>query len=507
MAMKVKTNTSATNTLNTLNRNSSALGKSLKKVSSGMQINSAGDDSSGYSISERMRVKIEGLDQDDKNMQNGAAMLRTIMGGLDQIKGSLERMTRLADQSAGLLGPLPHGEEAKKKKDWSVKAIDTLTDVDRANLQKEFDQMVDNIDSITYDTSFNGIPVLAPLGEEISSGGIVDIVFLVDTTGSMSGPITKVANEIENFAATLKRNNMDFRLGLVTYGDVAESVGKVQKTAFTSDAGAFKTRLAGIHVAGGGDLPESGLEAILDPDQGALTMDFREEAGKQIIVITDADYHNKPESGDGDSANYLEVNDAIDALKAAGVSLTAVTQPSDLTGNKAFSEWGQLAEATGGTLYNINTAYGSQLEAFANAISDDTLPEIVKDIRFQEGTKANDNITVRLYNHDSRHLGVRGLSIVPIRTAVETRKKLNTVLDKILDRMAYYGAMAQRVEAARANITTSSENTISSESTIRDADMAKEMTEYTKNNVLLQASQSMLTQANQNSSGVLNLLQ
>ena len=69
------------------------------------------------------------------------------------------------------------------------------------------------------------------------------------------------------------------------------------------------------------------------------------------------------------------------------------------------------------------------------------------------------------------------------------------------------GAQISRLEMTESNIVTSRESTTSSESTIRDADMAKEMTEYTKANVLAQAAQSMLAQANQNSSAVLSLLQ
>ena len=84
---------------------------------------------------------------------------------------------------------------------------------------------------------------------------------------------------------------------------------------------------------------------------------------------------------------------------------------------------------------------------------------------------------------------------------------LDNAIDKVLDQQTTIGAIESRLEYTRANLTTASENTVSAESVIRDADMAKEMTEYTKNNVLLQAAQSMLAQANQNSSGVLSLLQ
>ncbi len=84
MAMVVKNNMSSVNTLNTLNKNSGNLAKSLQKVSSGMKINSAADDASGYAISERMRVQIRGLDQDIRNAQNGISMLRTAEGAVSR---------------------------------------------------------------------------------------------------------------------------------------------------------------------------------------------------------------------------------------------------------------------------------------------------------------------------------------------------------------------------------------------------------------------------------------
>ena len=77
MTMVVKNNMSALNTLNTLNKNSSEMANSLKKVSSGMRVNGAGDDASAYSISERMRVKIRSLGQCEANTETGKSMLKT----------------------------------------------------------------------------------------------------------------------------------------------------------------------------------------------------------------------------------------------------------------------------------------------------------------------------------------------------------------------------------------------------------------------------------------------
>ena len=133
MAMVVKNNMSAVSTLNTLNKNSSALQKSLSKVSSGMKINSAQDDASGYAISERMRVQIRSLDQANQNTQNGASMMKTAEGAVSSTVEILKSLKEKAINSAN----------------------DTNTDSDRATIQKEIDQFIDQIDDNAL-TTFNG---------------------------------------------------------------------------------------------------------------------------------------------------------------------------------------------------------------------------------------------------------------------------------------------------------------------------------------------------------------
>lgn len=133
MAMVVKNNMSAVNTLNTLNKNQSELSKSLQKVSSGMKINSAGDDASGMAISERMRVQVRALDQDDMNTNNGSALLRTAEGA---VQSTIEILKTLKDKAISA-------------------ANDTNTDEDRALIQKEVDHLIDQIDDNAL-TTYNG---------------------------------------------------------------------------------------------------------------------------------------------------------------------------------------------------------------------------------------------------------------------------------------------------------------------------------------------------------------
>ena len=132
--------------------------------------------------------------------------------------------------------------------------------------------------------------------------------------------------------------------------------------------------------------------------------------------------------------------------------------------------------------------------------------------RFQVGTKANQNIFAAFADLPAKALGLRSEQgeNISVQTRADAKRAMticDRALRKALDQATTIGALTSRMEYTSRNLTTASENVQSAESTIRDADIAKEMTEYTKNNVLQQAAQSMLAQANQTSSGVLSLLQ
>ncbi|MBQ8698363.1 MAG: flagellin, partial [Schwartzia sp.] len=133
MAMVIKNNESAVNTLNSLNKNASALQKNLQKVSSGMRINGAADDASGYAISERMRVQVRALDQANRNTQNGQSMMRVAEGA---VASSVEILRTLKEKALDA-------------------ANDTNTDVDRATIQKQLDKAIDQLDENAAVT-FNG---------------------------------------------------------------------------------------------------------------------------------------------------------------------------------------------------------------------------------------------------------------------------------------------------------------------------------------------------------------
>ncbi|KJR98154.1 MAG: flagellin, partial [Peptococcaceae bacterium BRH_c4a] len=153
--MRINHNIAALNTYRQLSNNNIITSKSLEKLSSGLRINRAGDDAAGLAISEKMRGQIRGLDQAVRNSQDGISMLQTAEGALNESHSILQRMRELAVQSAN----------------------DTNTTADRAQIQKEIDQLSSEINRIATTTEFNtkklingdmGVAVSAALGTQLS---------------------------------------------------------------------------------------------------------------------------------------------------------------------------------------------------------------------------------------------------------------------------------------------------------------------------------------------------
>lgn len=131
--MRINHNIASLNTYRQLSSATAAQSKSLEKLSSGLRINRAGDDAAGLAISEKMRGQIRGLEMGSKNAQDGISLIQTAEGALNETHSILQRMRELAVQSSN----------------------DTNTDTDRAELQKEMDQLIEEIDRIGNTTEFN----------------------------------------------------------------------------------------------------------------------------------------------------------------------------------------------------------------------------------------------------------------------------------------------------------------------------------------------------------------
>lgn len=432
MAMVVKNNLSALSTLNTLNRNTNALSKSLQKVSSGMKINSAADDASGYAISERMRVQIRSLDQANRNAQNGGSMMKVAEGA---VSSTVEILKTLKEKAVNA-------------------ANDTNTDSDRATIQKEMDQSIDQIND-NANVTFNGQYLVDGSHNKKTN----------QTTTAMTNQSLSVSTAGTSALTALKARNGD-SLNIHSTDMITVSYVKDGQTV-TSSMTVGSNTLAG---------------AIESLTEGAVAL-----VGNTSFIGMDGS-SNVVNTASGESAITIQsASGGIDG-QIAGFTIY-------ITDNKG----------------NVNKSANAALDAFDESIRAQNKSED-NSIVLQVGTKASQSINVGLTDMKATALGLQGkdgstLSVGNQAKANAAINVLDAAIQKALDQQTTIGAVESRLEYTQSNLTTASENVTAAESTIRDADMAKEMTEYTKNNVLMQAAQSMLAQANQNSSNVLSLLQ
>ena len=441
MSMVVKNNMSAVSTLNTLNKNSSALASSLKKVSSGMKINSAADDASGYAISERMRVQIRGLDQANQNTQNGTSMMKVAEGAVSSTVDILKTLKEKVINAAN----------------------DTNTDSDRATIQKELDQSIDQIND-NANVTYNGKYLV---------DGSHNSKVQTTTTAMTNESLFSTTTGSTAFCAMQDRNGNS--LNINSLDTVTISFVKEGKT-YSATASATNN-----------------LDKLIENANAAT-----DGKGKAVnafnTVIKTGSFIGKDIAGD-----TVHTADEKNALTISAAGSGVANQISGITISVTNTQ-GQVQKSANAVLDNFSESIRAQNKSDDNAIN------------LQVGTKANQSIRVGLTDMRAEALGLQSSTGQTIQIGTQQQANaavnvLDNAVQKALDQQTTIGSVQSRLSYTSSNLTTASENVQASESTIRDADMAKEMTEYTKNNVLLQAAQSMLAQANQSSSSVLSLLQ
>ena len=439
MAMVVKNNLSAKNTLNQLNKNDKAMAKDLKKLASGMKINSAADDASGYAISDRMDVQLRSLEQDNQNAQNGSALLRTAEGAVSSTVDILRTLKEKVINAAN----------------------DSNTDEDRATIQKELNQAVDQLEdnaNVTYN------------GQQLIDGSQNSTVLSPGTCTTFVNQSLEMGTDSYNTPLTDMNERNGNSLGIHVGDTITVAYVQNGETATHSQVVGEDTVMQ--------DLFYGWDKMIIGAAYNADNPSY----------IGQNQYGEEVYTADGKDAVVYQA--AFPGLEHQVSGLTFQVTRSDGTVNKTAS---------------------GKLDEFREVIrAQDPSPD--NSISFQVGTRANQTVRIGLTDMRPTALGLRATdgSTLNIRTQVSARAAINVLdnaLEKALDEQTKIGSVTSRLGYTSSNIVTSSENTQSSMSVIRDADMASTMTDYTKNNVLTQAAQSMLAQANQSSSSVLSLLQ
>ena len=587
--------------LGQLNKNITKVGQALSKISSGQRINSASVDAASFSIGARMLQQLRALDQDAQNTQNGNSMFKVASGGIEEIVENIKRLKELAIDAAN----------------------DSNTDLDRATIQKEFDQRKLVIDDIVYSSEYNGKILLdgtygrmkststsffsgklgipdtktEPTGTPVTitnsmiSGGTINIsdedaVFKLAedldpcTINVTSSNVKIIGANSEKDVSIVMKNPASLwveNLKLSTSNDQTfidfqgqDSYLHLSGTSTFKQIGSTNgsnLNEAAVHVGGNVNIEGSGTLTI---NQGssragaAIGTDGYDYGNQANIAFLSGSVNISHDCRDGCAigAGYYGgkvgaiINDGSDiniAIKsydpAIGAAIGSDCKYIFLNGGstKAVSNYSGNYEVVG--IYSSNASVGGvnfnggliYLEAQAGgvAVSPDwpgvpesgfldeekkiysiDLPSISSsdesggssfaangNLRIHHGPKSN-NFT-QFFINDMR-VEALGLNDVEVTTRPKAERAIDVIdraLEYALDVATDVGAYIERLEFTQSNIEENAENTQAAESTIMDADMAKEMTEYTKSNILSQASQSMLAQANQNMAGVLSLLQ
>ena len=489
--MRIQHNIAALNSYRQLSGNNSAVSKNLEKLSSGYKINRAGDDAAGLAISEKMRAQITGLETAQKNANDGISLVQTAEGALTEVHSMLNRMVELADQSAN-------------------GTYDNETD--RANLQKEVKSLLDEVDRIADSTNFNGINLL---------------------DGSLSTTELNVTNAtVGNNSATLKTAPASGAISQVTMNGAGVDTGSTLKIEYADANG----KLHSVDVEYKGDkagadknatavadaLAKNGeLSSIFDIKADGANVKFTSKvtgaAGAKVMSVSSTDNATAmlgtPTAGA--DAKVTITNLAKDAAKGDKFTLNGKTYEfvAD-TAAKPTTE-GATAIVVGkdnaSTVANINKALEKE-GVQATQDTDNVVFSAIqngKGLTLQIGDTADDfnQLTVSVGNMKAKSLGIADVDISTQAGAQAAVSKIKDAINSVSSTRGDLGAIQNRLEHTINNLSVTTENMTAAESRIRDTDMAKEMMSYTKNNILVQASQAMLAQANQIPQGVLQLLQ
>ena len=432
MSMIVRNNMSAVRSYNVMNANQTKAQKDLMKVSTGEKLNSAQDDSAAFSISERMRNRIRSLEQAHRNTQNGHSMILTASEAVDTITETLRSLKEKAINAAN----------------------DANTDEDRKTLQKEVNQLIDQVDDTALVT-FNG-------------------KYLVDNTKNSASTSSKtiLLNQFLDKSTALADNLSDLKnragdtLGITS--DDKYQVSWVVNGQTSTTSGSADTTLKSL-------LEAPSTSVLTATEVAADTAAGTSKYGLDVYT---------PDRTEGIALTAANAG-AKDQIAGFTVSITDPNGSMRSVANAALNQFHELQRG------EVDTSDFS--------------------LSFQVGADANVATRISLTDMRAAALGLRGsdnqnLSVSTKDNANAAINVIDNAIKKVADQQAALGALVARLDYTGQNLTTSIENDKSSESGIRDADMAREITMYTRDNILVQSSQAMLAAANQEPEDTLALL-
>lgn len=530
--MIINHNMMAMNTYRQLSQTSGSQAKSMEKLSSGLRINRAGDDAAGLAISEKMRAQISGLNMASKNSQDGISLIQTAEGALNETQTILQRMRELAVQAAN----------------------DTNVTADREEIQKEINQLSSEINRIGNTTEFNTMKLLngdkqrvALTSETVLAAGSRTVTYAKGVSGNatlanalesvkvVAGDYANVINSTADSTIKIAKTSSGFTVTLDATGSatfsavdtvVANADGKYvydrHGVSFEITAAEFATITNGstvtIHdITGAGtlgtksDWADNEATAAVTMTSGITVTqtDDNKTIRKVSLQLTTAGVTVELQNSGG-TAVHTDVY-ALTALgsfkyDSHGISFTV----DDIAAGSSASAVFTLTSI--GTVSNGLTFNDNSLKFQVGANQSQSMVLELSDMRsvalkITSSTAADGFVATKSVTNGTNNNAVEyALDVSTHEKASSAVTVINNAITAVSSERSKLGAIQNRLEHTIKNLDTSSENLQSAESRIRDVDMAKEMMNFTKQNILQQAATSMLAQANQSPQTVLQLL-
>lgn len=565
--MRIQHNISALNTHRNLAFNNTQTSKALEKLSSGYKINRAGDDAAGLAISEKMRGQIRGLDMASKNAQDGISLIQTAEGALNETHSILQRMRELAVQAGNDTNTTQDREEIQKEINQLTSEINRIGNTTEFNTKKLVngdlsDKFVtakgDPGTEVSKDFAKTQTATVGTNPTTWATGKQLDTKTDITFTGKASNDMDWAAldaTKTNTLTVTKDATSGEMKVtvqaeaGAKTLNIDAKAMAfDADKKEYTFDQDGIKFTLTADQVNNWKD----GETATVDLNRGATTGTVNATAS--AIDLADETTPLGAVTGGTAAINDFKVDGASKELLAgvakAEISFTGGKVTVDLQDKDGNSINKSDYSAAAGTKFNYNengisfeldlgagltdlaaTTVELKMETKTTTVgaTSDTTED--RSLKFQIGANENQALSVSVSDMRAAALGIvggagakgfttenevnNGTDATMVESALDVSTHDNaanavTVLDKAINKVsserAKLGAVQNRLEHTINNLGASSENLTAAESRIRDTDMAASMMEFTKNNILTQAAQSMLAQANQQPQGVLQLL-
>ncbi|MCG9896080.1 MAG: hypothetical protein MH204_11460 [Fimbriimonadaceae bacterium] len=483
MSLRINTNISSLNALRNLQMTDDRMSKVTTRLSTGLRINSAGDDPAGMVISEGMRSQINGIQQAVRNAQDAINMTKTAEGALDEVQGLLRNLRALAIHSANTgvvdANQLRANQSAYRN---AIDSINRIADHTQWGTKKLLNGAAGMSIGTTRPDLVSGVYLGNSLGGEVVADGPISIQRVTAATQATTGALS------------------------TTFADSSASVtaGNVVINGVTIQATANDT-VSSLVAKINGRAADTGVTAQITgsgPVQVSLTA-TRYGSNSSIQFAESGNILNG-----GTTANASNGVDAVfnvTAQKVGGGTATSV-----FTGGQGPGIDGLTLSSQDGGRLNLSTAGNAETALTVIGTAK------VGTMRFQIGPNSEQSASFNMPSIAADKLGTgaystESLATVDLTSGPGAEKAIN-IIDAAINELSMLRGdlgsfQANFLESTMRSLNVAQENMSASESAIRDADIAAEMTEFTKVQILRQSGMSVLAQANQMQQSVLSLLQ